>query len=46
MAFRQILTLHAIPEVYLYLAQFQAWVQGKTIELTPQAEEIHAVAAE
>ena len=48
LALSQVLTLYTTPVVYLYLARLQNWIQGKKPELVPvpQAEEIHAVAAE
>jgi multidrug efflux pump subunit AcrB len=46
LALSQILTLYTTPVVYLYLARLQAWVQGKTVTHAPQADDIHAVAAE
>jgi len=46
LALSQLLTLYTTPVVYLYLARLQAWVQGKTVADAPQADEIHAVAAE
>jgi HAE1 family hydrophobic/amphiphilic exporter-1 len=44
LALSQILTLYTTPVVYLYLAGLQAWVQGRTIQHVPPAEQIHVAA--
>jgi multidrug efflux pump subunit AcrB len=44
LALSQVLTLYTTPVVYLYLARLQAWVQGRTIQHVPSAEQIHVAA--
>ena len=44
LALSQLLTLYTTPVVYLYLARLQAWVQGRTIQHVPSAEQIHVAA--